>query len=258
MRNPGFWILARRVFRVRVVLWSRVLLPGVALCWGCAFPEEGHAPPPPPRVDFAELRHDFGRVEQGAVVEHAFRLTNEGGSPLVIENLRTACGCAAVASSGEVASGEAAVVEIRCDTGDVFGSQRRTVTVHTNDPERAATVLELQGEVSLDVAADPVRLYAGRVRPGDRVRREILVLAADSVRIESVVSGGGPLAVASSELADGRRGRAVRLHVAADAAPGPFRQEVLVRTSSARHPVLRIPVTGRVDGEAGSDAATRW
>jgi len=63
-----------------------------------------------------ETRHDFGRVKQGTVVAHAFRLANRGGSPLTVESLRSACGCTATASRSILAPGETAAIEVSFDT----------------------------------------------------------------------------------------------------------------------------------------------
>lgn len=37
--------------------------------------------------------HDFGDIVKGEPVRHAFVFRNEGNDPLVIDNVRTTCGC---------------------------------------------------------------------------------------------------------------------------------------------------------------------
>jgi len=39
--------------------------------------------------------HDFGDIIQGKPAGHAFRFRNSGDEPLVIDNVRTSCGCTA-------------------------------------------------------------------------------------------------------------------------------------------------------------------
>ena len=45
------------------------------------------------RISFKSTDHDFGTVPTGSEAKHYFVFTNEGKSPLVIMNVRTACGC---------------------------------------------------------------------------------------------------------------------------------------------------------------------
>ena len=41
-----------------------------------------------PKIDVADLRHDFGKVVQGTKVEHVFEIRNAGSQQLVIEKVQ--------------------------------------------------------------------------------------------------------------------------------------------------------------------------
>ncbi|MEC9093998.1 MAG: DUF1573 domain-containing protein, partial [Planctomycetota bacterium] len=41
----------------------------------------------------ATRTHDFGTVARGAKAVHRFKIINPHGKPLVIENIRSSCGC---------------------------------------------------------------------------------------------------------------------------------------------------------------------
>jgi hypothetical protein len=225
---------------------AAVILP-ILLFAACA--HEERRPPAPPKILFSAMQHDFGLVEQGTRVRHAFRFVNQGEQDLSIDELRSACDCAATTEASRVLPpGSEGTIDVEFDTEDVFGPQRRTVTVYANDPESMVTVLTLTGEVVLDVAADPPRLYVGRLLPGATFWREIAVVVAESVDALSVETEGPRISASSEPLTDGRRGRRIRISVASNAAAGPIEETVVVRTSSARRPVLRIPVVGVVEG----------
>jgi hypothetical protein len=225
---------------------SAIIL-AILLLAACA--REERRPPAPPKIAFAATRHDFGRVEQGTRVRHSFHFVNQGEQDLSIDELRSACDCAATADGSRlVPPGGEGTIDVEFNTEDVFGAQRRTVTVYANDPENIFTVLTVSGEVILDVAADPPRLYVGRLHPGETFWREISVLVAESVDVLSVETEGTRISAKSEPLADGRRGRRIRIAVASGVAAGPLDETVLVRTSSARRPVVRIPVVGVVEG----------
>ena len=209
------------------------------------------APAAPPRLSVGEATHDFGQVPQGAPVEYAFALHNDGGTPLTVVDLRTGCDCTATLEGpADLPPGGHAAVRLRCDTGSAPGALRRTVTVTSNDPERRAQVLALTGTVALIAAAEPPRVYLGPVAPGAEAARSVALRAGnDGVRFVSVEGGAPQL---RARLADGDGGRALVLDVAADAPAGPFQTVLRVHTTSPQRPVVEIPVAGRVTGPAGA------
>jgi len=214
------------------------------------------APLAPPRLVFREVTYDFGRVAQGVPVEHRFAFANDGGAGLTIIDLRAACDCAATLPDGrEVAPHAAGAVQARFDTNAVYGPQRRTVTVYSNDLEQRAVLLTLTGEVLLDVAADPVQVYFGTVPPGMPALREVAVrTGSEAVRIGAPQSDAPQLAL---QLTDGLDGAAAKLAIgtARDAPPGPFTAVVRVPTTSPQHPMLRIAVAGIVLPGSGAASA---
>ena len=221
--------------------------PPLALLAALALAGCGRAPEPaaPPRLVVAEAAHDFGQVPQGAPVEHAFALRNDGGAPLTLIDLRAGCDCT-VTLDGErdLPAGGRATLHLRCDTSNAPGPQRRTVTVTSNDPARRALVLELTGTVALVAAADPPRVYLGTVAPGSAAARTVALRAGnDGVRFVSVAGGAPQL---RARLADVDGARALVLDIAADAPPGPFQTTVRVHTTSPARPVIEVPVAGIV------------
>jgi hypothetical protein len=40
-----------------------------------------------PRIQLSETNHDFGEVDEGAVLEHTFRVFNRGDQPLLINKV---------------------------------------------------------------------------------------------------------------------------------------------------------------------------
>lgn len=198
-----------------------------------------------------ESAHDFGQVPQGAAVEYAFEVSNEGGAPLTLVDLLVACDCTATLDGpADLPPGGHAALHLRCDTTTVAGSLRRTLTVHTNDPTQRAVVLTLAGSVALEAVAEPSRLYLGPQPPGrDAVRRVALRAGNDGVRFLSVAGGDPHLRV---HLADGERGRELVIGTAAAAPLGPFQSVVRVHTTSAKRPVIEVGVAGIIAAPGGS------
>src|SRR2546425_2503866 len=62
---------------------------------GSATPGATGAPPEgaAPKIQFAEIAYDFGKVNSGVAVKHVFVFTNIGKATLQIIDVRPGCGC---------------------------------------------------------------------------------------------------------------------------------------------------------------------
>lgn len=102
-----------------------------------------------PVANFAEKDFDFGDMVQGEKKEHTFSLTNNGKSDLIIRNVRSSCGCTAVAPSKNViAPGETAPIKVTFDSRGKRGRQSKSITVITNDPKNPTATLRISSNVN--------------------------------------------------------------------------------------------------------------
>lgn len=89
-----------------------------------------------PRLQFNTTTYDFGVVKQDDPVKFSFPFRNEGDADLILEGLRTTCGCtAASASSGPFRPGESSEITATYDTRGKFGHTQKEITVLSNDPK---------------------------------------------------------------------------------------------------------------------------
>ena len=201
----------------------------------------------PPRIAFEAESRDFGRVPQGAVARAEFPFRNDGEFDLEIGTLRTAGDCTAELDEGaRIKPRRTGVVRVTCETAAVYGPQQRTITVYSNDPDRRVIALEMHGEVLLDVAAEPARLYAGTLLRGAQLPRAIAVRTDGETRVTAVRSSNPLLAPARAEDSAGSA-PTIAVAVAGDAPLGPFDAEIELVTTSGQHPVVRVPVSGIVE-----------
>lgn len=83
----------------------------------------------------------------GEQVTKKFEFRNNGNEDLVIQQLRTTCGCtAAVASTGPYAPGASGSIEASYDSRGKIGFATKEIQVVTNDP-RGPQILRLEGTV---------------------------------------------------------------------------------------------------------------
>lgn len=216
-------------------------------------PEPVAPPSVPPQIVFDETIHDFGTVEQGEKIVHLFRFTNQGGRDLRIESLKTACGCtAAVISDKVIPSGGEGTISATFDTSRFLGEKKKTVSVYSNDPDQSLATLTLQGEISVEVAAEPAQLYVGRLRRGQQVSRTIEVWhdASKAIKITKVENSHPAVSVTTEPFsAEGRRGKKLIVTLSKDVPLGRLNDQITVTTTSEKRPTITIPVFGSLDGD---------
>jgi len=84
--------------------------------------------PPKPKLDSTSF--NFGRIPTNTVITHTYRLTNEGGDSVVIEKLRTHCGCTkAPLSDSVVGPGEMVPIELRFNARGYRGQTTKSASI---------------------------------------------------------------------------------------------------------------------------------
>ncbi len=117
-----------------------------------------------PALQFDTTAYDFGVVKQDDPVKFGFKFRNAGKGDLILESIKTSCGCtAASSSSGPFKPGESSVVEASYTTSGKFGHTQKEIKVFSNDP-RSPHSLMITGTVT--EASHPMKatgefLFAG-------------------------------------------------------------------------------------------------
>jgi hypothetical protein len=113
-----------------------------------------------PRITFDKNDHDYGKVRYGQTVTEEFTFTNTGDEKLVIEQLRSSCGCTkAVQGSSEIPAGGKSKIVASFDTTDLKpGMKQKMIYVHSNDPEKPVVKLVLIADVVKEVNISPPSL----------------------------------------------------------------------------------------------------
>lgn len=102
---------------------------------------------PATSIQFAEMEHNFGTVNQDTKNEHVFSFTNTGNEPLIISNARGSCGCTVPEYPREpIAPGESGEIKVVYSPGKQKDQQTKTVTITANtEPE--TTILKIKANV---------------------------------------------------------------------------------------------------------------
>jgi hypothetical protein len=101
-----------------------------------------------PKITFKETEFDFGKIheEQGKVT-HVFEFTNTGGEPLILNNVRSSCGCTVADwPKKPIPPGGKGQIKAIYNASHRPGRFTKTITVNSN-AENPIVVLRIKGEV---------------------------------------------------------------------------------------------------------------
>lgn len=99
-----------------------------------------------PKIAFAETEYDFGTIDFGGNAVHYFVFSNAGKTPLIIQNVRTSCGCMVPAwPKIPVTTGMTDSLRVEYNT-KVKGTFNKIITVQSN-AVNAVVELKIKGNV---------------------------------------------------------------------------------------------------------------
>jgi hypothetical protein len=205
-----------------------------------------------------ETVHDFGVVPRGAQLKYAFKLTNIYKVPLEITEIRVSCGCVKADPSTKLLQpNETATLNISMDGRQFSGSKTVRVFVTVGPKYISTATLTVSANSRGDVAFSPNEIDFGTHQRGAAATKPIDVeytgTMVDWRVVEIVKNSSAPFELKVEELSrlvnsPVRRGYRISATMKADAAPGPFKQEVLLKTNDPSSPVLSFQVVGNVQG----------
>lgn len=196
-----------------------------------------------PRVEFAALSYNFGRVKQGEVVRHDFVFKNTGTAVLEITSVKPSCGCTTAADwDRRVAPGRTGVIPLQFTSAGFSGPMSKTATVTSNDPRQPIIELEFKAAVWTPFTLTPaiaVFAVSGEADASETKVVRIVSHQEEPVTL-SAVESGSPLF--RTELTTVIPGREFRLRITSvppyPAASGSA--PITVKTSSAEAPTLKV------------------
>ena len=95
-----------------------------------------------------ESTHDFKTIKEAdGEATHAFKIKNEGKTPLVISKVTSTCSCTTAEFTKEpIAPGDTVEIKVTYDPANRIGPFTRTVSVYSNG-SKGTNVLTIKGNV---------------------------------------------------------------------------------------------------------------
>ncbi len=210
----------------------------------------------PPSIEFSTEEHDFGRIGDEDVTVHDFVFTNRGGNALRLGEIKTACSCTVAKSEGrETPPGGSGAIRISFDPKGRKGTVTSSILVYTNDPARSSVVLKLRADVVPRVEVSPSAVRLGKVRPGEIVRAEVTLDAAEAlstISIGNVSSTNNQLQVQGTSGGNsGKQQTAhvslqIELRVAPGTEAGALHSTLVIKVSAPAPRTVAVPVVAEV------------
>ena len=211
---------------------------------------------PQPKIVVLQPLYDFGSALEGTMVNHTFKIKNEGQGTLVIQGTRTSCGCTAAKATKEtLAPGETADISVGFDTRFQKGHQTRTITVFNNDPATPEAVMTMEGVVRKQVAATPETVAFGNVRKGTEQTVDVTIedlTGGKAFTVGPTTNSNPDIKVVQLPRPDKKPGALLKVTLEKSMPAGTFDDTIKVMTN--RIPI-QVPVFGNVTGDLSLDPA---
>ncbi|MBK5208719.1 MAG: DUF1573 domain-containing protein [Flavobacteriaceae bacterium] len=99
-------------------------------------------------IEFDKNEFDFGTINEGDVVEGAFKVANKGKTDLIITDASASCGCTVPEwPKDAIKPGDSAIIKFSFNSRGKRGKQSKTITLKTNTANVTET-LRIAGTVT--------------------------------------------------------------------------------------------------------------
>ena len=205
---------------------------------------------------------DFGTMDQGETLTHAFVFKNTGDGPMTLRAGETTCGKCTVSSieHGEVAPGEEVDVTLEWVARNYDAEFRQSATIYTNDPSQETVTLSVHGRVIHGVRVIPYDIAFSDIPVGQSRTAEAFLFGYREPEFQ--VTGhrwkdpdtAEFFAVEFSQLTaeevaqerDAVAGVRAAVTLKGGLPIGLLRQDLLVETNLANHEPFEIPIRSKI------------
>ncbi len=220
-----------------------------------------------PRLEVDKYSHDFGKVEHGSTVRHAFVFTNHGPGVLKLTPGATTCSACTIAAldKSEIAPGESAKVTVEYKAHGAKPDFRQTATILTNDPRRSRVELTISGTATSKFTVWPRPIDFGNVPAGEAAQATSQLryfLPGEMRVVEHQFEDAGtaalfdlrtePLTAEEARREDAQSGYALVLSLKPGLPLGTFRQTIrlaLEMEPGGQRAEEVVPITGTIVGD---------
>lgn len=191
----------------------------------------------------------LGDVYEGRIITRDVILKNTGSDTLLIDSLRTSCGCTVAKLGSKIIppAGRTTML-LSFDTNDLVGKFKRRIFIKTNDPSRRETVLTFGMNIVAVIEVVPRYISFGKVQLNQKVEKIIRLQndLNDTIRILNYKTDEPQISLHMRDRVI-KPNNSVELEVTlVTTKPGKLLGEVAVRTNNKLKPDVKISYIGEV------------
>ncbi len=201
-----------------------------------------------PRIQFADLIYDFGKVKGGELVKHTYYFTNTGGAVLQVSNVQVSCGCTTAGDwTRQVEPGEAGSIPIQFNSANFNGQIGKAITVICNDTNQPAVVLQIKGTIWKPIDVMPQFAVLNITAESPSASTTVRIVSNEEGPVTLGVPEGNNSAFAA-ELRTNQPGKQFELVVRTvpPLPAGNVQGQFTVKTSSTNVAVINVTVWANV------------
>ncbi len=122
-----------------------------------------------PKIVFDKNQHDFGKVGEGdGVASYDFSFKNTGTSPLIIQDVKTTCGCTTPEWTKQpIRPGATGFIKVNYEVKGRPGAIDKSITVYSNGSSTPISLRIIGEVIPVDRRPEAFRYTAGSIRLDD-------------------------------------------------------------------------------------------
>ena len=203
-----------------------------------------------PHIEAEQPVFDFGEVMQGQAVEHTFVFHNTGDAELIVDRVKSTCGCTGVLlSKKNIPPGSKGTVKATFNSSRFKGAVQKKILLYSNDPSGQPVTFTVKGLVKLPLEVNPARLVFGAVPIGQSktISTVLTNLSGEPIKLVNLrTSNTAFRAEVDSSYLDINATTELRVITVPDTKSTNLGGAVLIRLDQPGLGEIRIPVSGSV------------
>lgn len=197
-----------------------------------------------------EFEVNLGKIQEGTIVEHEFRLTNTSDQPLKIIDIKKTCSCQAVFVEQQtpIPAGASRTIGIKFQTNGVEGVINQKIVVVTDSQIEQLREIPMSVQVDVDggFKVVPSQVMLGRIEAEEAVQRSLQVRLTRSelahLPVVAQAENNPFLTVTSSQRIPGLA--SFNLELDSSMPPGPIFGQIRFRVEKDGLKDIVVPVAG--------------
>ena len=139
-----------------------------------------------PTAEVDPIQLQLGTIDEGGSYERFVEVKNVGDGVLVVEDVKTSCGCTAAAVDGvtELKAGQSQKVKVTFNSKGQEGQVTKKIHITTNDPEHKDVEVTLLADVHVAVRFEPKSITIDAINPKNGLERKITLMADSNLKMD--------------------------------------------------------------------------